>query len=119
MCCDESEAGYPGMASNEPGTDRNEAHSATSSSHLSTPFLTTPSLTITSATTSWLRILMKCETEEMLHWQTAAYYQAGYKREYPYGYEYPGNTEKPFPHVLNDNDDKVVEESAAHEIVDI
>ena len=29
----------------------------------------------------------------MLHWQTAAYYQAGYKREYPYGYpEYPGMT---------------------------
>ena len=38
---------------------------------------------------------MKCETEEMLHWQTAAqYYQAaGYKREYPYGYEYPGRQE--------------------------
>ena len=39
---------------------------------------------------------MKCETEEMLHWQTAAqYYQAaGYKREYPYGYEYPGRPMK-------------------------
>ena len=35
--------------------------------------------------------LMKCETDAaMLNWQTAAYYQAGYKREYPYGYEYPG-----------------------------
>ena len=33
---------------------------------------------------------MKCEAEDMIHWQTAAYYQAGYKREYPYGYEYPG-----------------------------
>ena len=34
---------------------------------------------------------MKCETDAaMLNWQTAAYYQAGYKREYPYGYEYPG-----------------------------
>ena len=28
----------------------------------------------------------------MLPWQTAAYYQAGYKREYPYGYDYPGRT---------------------------
>lgn len=37
--------------------------------------------------------LMKCETDAaMLNWQTAAYYQAGYKREYPYGYEYPGRT---------------------------
>ena len=36
---------------------------------------------------------MKCETDAaMLNWQTAAYYQAGYKREYPYGYEYPGRT---------------------------
>ena len=36
---------------------------------------------------------MKCEADaEMLHWHTAAYYQAGYKREYPYGYEYPGRT---------------------------
>ena len=38
---------------------------------------------------------MKCESSEegMLHWQTAATYyqaQAGYKREYPYGYDYPG-----------------------------
>ena len=37
--------------------------------------------------------MMKCETDAaMLNWQTAAYYQAGYKREYPYGYEYPGRT---------------------------
>ena len=40
---------------------------------------------------------MKCESSEegMLHWQTAATYyqaQAGYKREYPYGYDYPGST---------------------------
>ena len=39
--------------------------------------------------------LMKCETDAaMLNWQTAAYYQAGYKREYPYGYEYPGRTQR-------------------------
>ena len=31
----------------------------------------------------------------MLHWQTAAYYQAGYKREYPYGYDYPGRSSQP------------------------
>ena len=37
--------------------------------------------------------MMKCETDAaMLNWQNAAYYQAGYKREYPYGYEYPGRT---------------------------
>ena len=37
--------------------------------------------------TVWWRLKIK-----MLHWQTAAYYQAGYKREYPYGYDYPGRS---------------------------
>ena len=40
---------------------------------------------------TWVIVLWS----KMLHWQTAAYYQAGYKREYPYGYDYPGRSSQP------------------------